>query len=84
MGRYIDHRLVARPELDNTFWTDYLSLPSQAERSEIEPDLTWVIPIKRSRSIIPLLCGSNLGCRVSFIRLGDSQAEWKRSEAAVI
>ena len=22
MGKYIDHRLVARPEPDNTFWTD--------------------------------------------------------------
>jgi len=22
MGKYIGHRLVARPELDNTFWTD--------------------------------------------------------------
>jgi len=21
MGKYIGHRLVARPELDNTFWT---------------------------------------------------------------
>jgi len=21
-GKYIDHRLVARPELDSTFWTD--------------------------------------------------------------
>jgi len=22
MGKYIGHRLVARPELDSTFWTD--------------------------------------------------------------
>jgi len=22
MGKYIGHRLVARPKLDNTFWTD--------------------------------------------------------------
>ena len=22
MGKYIGHRLVPRPELDNTFWTD--------------------------------------------------------------
>jgi len=22
MGKYIGHRLVARPEADNTFWTD--------------------------------------------------------------
>jgi len=22
MGKYIGHRLVARPEPDNTFWTD--------------------------------------------------------------
>ena len=22
MGKYIGHRLVARPELDNTFWTN--------------------------------------------------------------
>ena len=22
MGKYIDHRLVARPEPDNTFWDD--------------------------------------------------------------
>jgi len=26
MGKYIGHRLVARPELDNTFWTDSTSL----------------------------------------------------------
>ena len=25
MGKYIGHRLVARPELDNTFWTDSTS-----------------------------------------------------------
>ena len=25
MGKYIDHRLVARPELENTFWTDRAS-----------------------------------------------------------
>jgi len=32
MGKYTDHRLVARPEPDNTFWTDYLCLPGHAER----------------------------------------------------
>jgi len=25
MGKYIGHRLVARPELDNTFWSDSTS-----------------------------------------------------------
>jgi len=26
MGKYIHHRLVARPELDDTFWTDSTNL----------------------------------------------------------
>jgi len=25
MGKYIGHRLVARPQMDNTFWTDSTS-----------------------------------------------------------
>jgi len=27
MGQYIGHRLVAQPELDNTFWTDSTIVP---------------------------------------------------------
>jgi len=42
MGKYIDHRLVARPEPDNTFWDDstgsipcMMALPDSCEsRSE--------------------------------------------------
>ena len=51
MGKYIGHRLVARPELDNTFWTDSTSRrtfgDSRAERRQGEvqrtkPNLTLV------------------------------------------
>jgi len=33
IGKYIGHRLVARPELDNTFWTAITTSPHKAEPS---------------------------------------------------
>jgi len=35
MGKYIGHRLVARPELDNTFWTDSTNFKGQSKSKDI-------------------------------------------------
>jgi len=41
MGKYIGHRLVARPELDNTFWTDSTEiLSSQIPQSRSQRKVT--------------------------------------------
>ena len=36
MGKYIDHRLVARPEPDNTFWDDTSTLLLKQESAPSE------------------------------------------------
>ena len=36
MGKYIDHRLVARSEPENTFWTDSTSERKARQRDFIE------------------------------------------------
>ena len=45
MEKYIDHRLVARPEPDNTFWHDSTPHLTMTNRLLLE---TWILPSKVS------------------------------------
>jgi len=47
MGKYIDHRLVARPELDNTLWTDNTCSSNQSQRRIVEAGLRLVLKSRR-------------------------------------
>jgi len=40
MGKYIDHRLVARPESDNTFWTDTKPRANLVRLQKVEDAVT--------------------------------------------
>ena len=42
MGKYIDHRLVARPELDISFWTDSSMAPFPRRTSKVPVASFWL------------------------------------------
>ena len=48
MRKYIGHRLVARPELDNTFWTD------SAVKIKNERNLVTPVYVKEYKLIVDI------------------------------